>query len=126
MILDILDDGPPPKRGDIAQTNVGDRRERTWMILRVRKIKTHRRILDKLPEFPKGTPLSTIQRVIRDRVQARRELPPRFDIWMARWWELEADFRMRLYRSAERAGGQNAFPIVRYPAKKKRRDPFAL
>lgn len=87
--VDIYD-GPAPKRGDIVQTNVGNRRERTWMVLRVRESRSR----------PKGV--------------------PRFNVWMARWWELEADFRMKLYRSAERAGGQNVHFFWRYPAKKRR------
>jgi len=99
MMIDILDGGPAPKRGDIVQTNVGDKRERTWMILRVRKIAR------------------------RDSTTPLGKLPPRFDVWMARWWELEPDFRMRLYHSAERAGGQLSMQVHRYPAKKKRR-PF--
>jgi len=96
MFMDILDGGPPPKRGDIVQTNVGNRRERTWLILRVRQMRRRTK---------KGV--------------------PRFDVWMARWWELESDFRMRLYRSAERNGGQNLMYFQRYPPKKKRRDPFS-
>jgi hypothetical protein len=100
VFIDILDDGPPPKRGDIVQTNVGNRRERTWLILSARKMR----------------------RAPREYVPLGK-LPPRFDVWMARWWELEADFRMRLYRSAQRNGGQNVHHFHRYPAKKKRR-PF--
>ena len=30
----------------------------------------------------------------------------RWHLWAERWWELEADFRMRLFRSAQRRGGQ--------------------
>ena len=93
--MDILDGGPPPKRGDIVQTNVGNRCERTWMILRVRKIRR------------------------RDNTTPLGKLAPRFDVWMARWWELEPDFRMRLYRSAERNGGQNVMHFQRYRPKKK-------
>ena len=92
--------GEIPKRGDIVQTNIGNRRERTWMILRVRKIAR------------------------RDGTTPLGQLGPRFAVWMARWWELEADFRMRLFQSAERAGGQQVIRFHRYPAKKKRRDPF--
>lgn len=94
MFMDILDGGPPPKRGDVVQTNLGNRRERTWLVLRVRRIRR------------------------RDRTA-----PPRFAIWMARWWELEKEMRLRLYESAERAGGQAVHHFTRYPAKKKRR-PF--
>ena len=88
--IDIFD-GPLPKRGDIVQSNVGQRRERTWLILHARRIRSR----------PKGV--------------------PRFDVWMARWWQLEADFRMRLYRSAERSGGQNVLFFHRYPAAKKKK-----
>lgn len=95
LFFDILD-GPTPKRGDIVQSNVGDLRERTWIVLRARKIR---------------------------RRESQPRLP-RFQVWMVRWWELEPDFRMRLYRSAERNGGQNLLFFHRYPAKKKKRDPF--
>lgn len=33
--------------------------------------------------------------------------------------QLESDFRMRLFQSAERAGGQRVIHVTRYPAKKK-------
>jgi len=79
--MDSLD-GTIPKRGDILQTNVGDRRERTCLVLRVRRFR-------------------------------RRE--HRFDVWCERWWELEPEFRMRLARSAERAGGQAVYRFKRYP-----------
>lgn len=92
MFIDVHD-GPLPKRGDIVQSNVGKPRERTWMILR-----THR-----------------VNRTIRK----AGDLIPRFTVWMARWWELEPDFRMRLFRSAERNGGQNVLFFFRYAAKKK-------
>lgn len=96
-MIDILDGGPAPKRGDIVQTNVGNPRERTWLILSARMM----------------------------RRRADRSVP-RFDVWMARWWELEPGFRMRLFRSAGRAGGQNVIYFHRYPAKKKRRGPWPL
>lgn len=83
--------GSKPKRGDIMQTNVGDRRERTFMILRA-----HRSL-----RMPKGV--------------------PRYHVWAERWWEMEADFRMRLFRSAERAGGQQVVMFTRYRAKTKTR-----
>jgi hypothetical protein len=79
-----------PKRGDIVQTNVGSKRERTWLVLGVRRAKRE----------PKGV--------------------PRYKIWAARWWELEAEMRMALYRSAERNGGQGIIYFRRYPAKKKK------
>jgi hypothetical protein len=81
--------GETPKRGDLLQTNCGDRRERTWFILRVRKIARRT-----------DAPLGTVK--------------PRFDVWRVRWWELESDFRIRLYRSAERRGGQ----VVWFPEPK--------
>lgn len=86
--MDILDNRPPPKRGDIVHTNVGDRRERTCLTLRVRK---------------------------------SRLSPRRWNVWCERWWEIEPVLRMRLYRSAERAGGQNVMYFRRYPAKPKKR-----
>lgn len=46
---------------------------------------------------------------------------PRFRVWKVRWWELEADFRMRLYRSAERNGGQSVFWFWPYKPKGKGR-----
>ena len=77
--------GEAPKRGDLLQTNCGDRRERTWFVLHAHRINP----------------------VVRN-VQVWRDWneKPRFKVWRARWWELEADFRIRLYRSAERRGGQ--------------------
>lgn len=33
------DDARIPKRGDLMQSNVGDRRERTWFILAVRRVR---------------------------------------------------------------------------------------
>lgn len=44
----------------------------------------------------------------------------RWNVWAERWWDLEPDLRMRLFRSAERAGGQEIMYLVRYPAKKRR------
>jgi hypothetical protein len=87
--MDSLD-GSVPKRGDILQTNVGDRRERTCLILRVRR--SYRRI----PSY-------------------------RFYVWAERWWELESDFRMRLFRSAMRAGGQRVIQCVCHKKPKERR-----
>lgn len=69
------------KRGDIVQTNCGDKRERTCLVLRSRRSKV---------TFG------------------------RFHVWCERWWELEPDFRIRLFRSAERAGGQSVIMFVRY------------
>lgn len=89
MTLDMLDGSPIPKRGDLLQSNVGDRRARTWFVLAVHPLK----------------PLKGL---------------PRCRVWMERWWELDADLRMRLYRSAERHGGQNVIEFTRYPAKRRK------
>lgn len=87
--IDMLSGESVPKRGDLLQTNMGDRRERTWMILRVRELKPSRGV-------------------------------PRAKLWAARWWELEPEMRMALYRSAERAGGQRVVYFKRYPQKKRK------
>ena len=39
MTLDMLDGSPIPKRGDLLESNVGDRRQRTWFILSVKALK---------------------------------------------------------------------------------------
>jgi hypothetical protein len=74
--------GQAPKRGDLLYPNCDDRRQRTWFILRVRKIARRT-----------DAPLGTVK--------------PRFEVWRVRWWEIEPDLRMKLYRSAERNGGQD-------------------
>ena len=43
---------------------------------------------------------------------------PRAKLWVERWWTLEPDFRVRLWNSAERNGGQRVIEFKRYPAKK--------
>ena len=95
-LLDIMDGKVPPciKRGDIIQSNVGNRRERTWMVISAR--------------------------LTNCVMSEERIKKPRYKVWMARWWDLEPDFRMRLYRSAERAGGQRVIFFQRYKMKKKR------
>lgn len=85
-----------PKRGDLVQSNIGRRTERTWMILSVRKIESARHPFD--------------GRMCR-----------RFKIWAERWWDIEKRTRLALFRSAERRGGQFTFPLYRFPAKKKPR-----
>lgn len=91
MNLDLLYDDPAaPKRGDLVHTNIGDRRERTWFVLHAR------------------------------RVRRRAGLPPRYRLFLARWWALEPETRMALYRSAERRGGQDVFKAYPYPKKKKK------
>lgn len=69
--------GERPKRGDLLQSNVGSRRERTWFILAAHLL-----------------------------WMRSKDGKDRFKVWRARWWELEAEMRMKLFRSAERAGGQ--------------------
>lgn len=89
--MEISQDAPAPKRGDLIQTAMGTRRQRTWMILRsVRKKKSKHR---------------------------------RFSIWKARWWELESEFRLKLYLSATRNGGQITW-YTRPLRKKKVRHPL--
>lgn len=84
--------GEAPKRGDLLQSNCGDRRERTWFILRVRKIAQR---------------TDAVLGLARARAKpVRFPVKLRFEVWRARWWELEPELRLRLYRSAERAGGQ--------------------
>lgn len=39
LTIDMWGDPSLPKRGDLLQTNMGDRRERTWFILKVRRVK---------------------------------------------------------------------------------------
>jgi hypothetical protein len=87
IFMDSLD-GTIPKRGDILQTNVGDVRERTCLILRVHRSARSTR---------------------------------RFHVWAERWWQLEPDFRMRLFRSAQRAGGQSVIYFTRYKPKPRNR-----
>ncbi|HEX5426600.1 MAG TPA: hypothetical protein VFW94_23835 [Candidatus Acidoferrales bacterium] len=81
-------DCPAPKRGDLLETNLGNRRQRTWFILSAR-------------------PLRATVRT--------------FAIKAVRWWELEPETRMALYRSAERRGGQEVFWSVRDKPKRKTR-----
>ena len=69
--------GEVPKRGDLLQSNRGSKRERTWFIIAAHLL-----------------------------WMRSKSGEDRFKVWRARWWELEADMRMKLYRSAERAGGQ--------------------
>ena len=91
VFMDLPLEAQIPKRGDLVHTNVGNKRERTWLILRAR------------------------------RMRRRCEASPRYALFIARWWELEPDMRMRLYASATRNGGQNVFWFKRYPPKKKRK-----
>ena len=84
-----------PKRGDLLQTNIGKRTERTWFIIQVRELEQAT-----CPEM--GGILTR-----------------RYKLWAERWWELEPETRMRLLRSSERAGGQVLFPFRRFLQKRK-------
>lgn len=48
----------------------------------------------------------------------------RYALKMARWWEIKPETRMKLYRSAERNGGQRVITFFRYPPKKKSKLTF--
>lgn len=93
ITIDMSPGDPAPKRGDLLHTNLGSRRERTCLILRSRRSRSH---------------------------------ADRFKVWAERWWQLEADFRARLFRSAERNGGQNLIGFLRYPTQKPRRRSSSL
>ncbi len=91
LTIDMYNDAPGPKRGDLLQSNVGDKkRERTWFILR-------------------ATPLKPIKGV------------PRFKIIIERWYDIDPDIRVKLYLNAERHGGQNVIHFKRYKPKKRRK-----
>ncbi len=81
--------GGAPKRGDILQTNIGNRRQRTFLILKIHSLR----------------PINGV---------------PRYSVWAERWWVIEPEIRMRLYESAQRAGGQKVINFSRAPAKKKK------
>jgi hypothetical protein len=85
--LDMTDGNPIPKRGDLVQTNVGNKRERTWFVIHSHPLKP-----------TKGV--------------------PRCRLWLERWYEIEPDTRMKLFKSAERNGGQRYILTYRYPAPK--------
>jgi hypothetical protein len=42
MTLDMLDGAPIPKRGDLLESNVGGRRQRTWFVIAVHRLKPTR------------------------------------------------------------------------------------
>jgi hypothetical protein len=86
-----------PKRGDLVHTNIGSKRERTWFILAVREVQE--RICPEMGGV----------------------LTRRYKIWAERWWTLDPETRVRLYRSATRAGGQHVYQFERFPAKRKKR-----
>lgn len=83
-----------PKRGDILQTNIGTRRERTFLILSARNLPT---------------------RWCKEMgIKAQRT-----KVWAERWWDLEPGTRLMLHRSSERNGGQLVHDSKRFPAKRK-------
>jgi hypothetical protein len=94
LFIDMSAHCSAPKRGDLVQTAIGTKRERTWMVLQSHHMK-------------------------------RAKHPRRYKVWMARWWELEPEMRMSLYRSAERNGGQRVILFQRYPQQKKRTPLFS-
>ena len=86
---------PRPARGDLLQTNVGDRRERTWLVLGARALAP--------------------RRIAEWGITAQRTR-----VWCERWWELEPSLRVALFRSAQRRdGGQRVFPFHRFRAKRR-------
>jgi hypothetical protein len=85
---------PRPKRGDLLQSNIGNKHERTWLVLAVHILPT--RWCHEMG------------------ITAQRSR-----VWAERWWALEPEMRMTLFRSAERAGGQMVHPFQRFPAKRK-------
>jgi hypothetical protein len=91
MIRIDMFDGAQPKRGDLVQTNCGNRRERTWFVIHARRVKR------------------------------REESVPRYELHIVRWYDIEPEMRMKLFRSAERRGGQLVITFKRYPAKRKAR-----
>lgn len=85
---------PRPRRGDLLQTNIGTKRERTWIILSARVLRSG---------FCKHTGTTT----------------QRTKLWAERWWDLEPEIRMALYRSAMRTGAQLCHPFYRFKPKRK-------
>ena len=59
--------------------------------------------------------------ILHARLMTRAKTPYRYMLVAVRWWELEPEMRMKLYRSAERNGGQRVIYFTRYPAKKRKR-----
>lgn len=88
---------PAPKRGDLFESNIGTRMERTWLVIAVRT----------LPQ--------------RECRQMGGIMTRRYKVWAERWWQLEPEMRVKLFRSAERAGGQVEHCFRRFPAKPKKR-----
>jgi len=57
-----------------------------------------------------------ILRAVRMKTEKRR-----YALWRERWWQVEPDLRVRLYRSACRHGGQMTWVAKALPGKPKRR-----
>ena len=93
--IPALSNDPIPKRGDLLQSNIGKKTERTWLILAVKELRSC--VCQEM-----GGVITT-----------------RWKVWAERWFELEPETRMRLFRSAERAGGQELHGFKRFPVKKK-------
>jgi len=83
-----------PKRGDLVQSNVGDKRERTWLVLTTHVLPTRR---------------CDFMGITAQRTR----------VWAERWWELDPEIRTGLFRSAERAGGQRLHEFRRFPPKRR-------
>lgn len=83
-----------PRRGDLLQSNIGDRRERTWIVISSRVLPT---------------------RWCREMNMTAQ----RTKVWAERWWDLEPGTRLALYNSAVRSGGQAVHPLFRFRAAKK-------
>jgi hypothetical protein len=88
-------DHSAPKRGDLLQSNIGKRTERTWFILSAKEL-----------------PQKTCQEM--GGIVARR-----YKVVAVRWWELEPETRILLFRSAERRGGQEVHTFQRFKPKRK-------
>jgi len=91
--IDIPAFDPAPKRGDLVHTNVGNKRERTWLVLKAQRVKRNQ------------ANSTTI----------------RYKVHLARWWELNPKLRLALYRSAERNGGQRVIHFKPYPVRSKKK-----
>lgn len=87
-------DEPRIKRGDLLQTNLGNRRERTFLMLATHLLPT---------------------RFCREMGVTTR----RTRVWAERWWQLEVPLRLALAASAERNGGQRCFRFMRFSRKQK-------
>lgn len=93
--IPMMSHAPDPKRGDLLQSNIGKRTERTWFVLSAKEIP------------------------VRQCREMNGVWTRRFKLYAERWWDLEPQTRQRLFRSAERAGGQQVHTFYRFPAKKK-------